>query len=98
MGARTTSSSSGVSAIWTASVRYPLARPPRRGRGGGQTGAGGGSVAGASKPCDDAGPPQLQVGFYNMGINQQQLRSEKGTGYRVQITGKTRVQITDSRL
>ena len=82
----------------TASVRYPLARPPRRGRRGGQTGAGGGSVAGASKPCDDADPPQLQVRFYNMGINQQQLRSEKGTGYRVQIAGKTRVQIPDSRL
>ena len=48
MGARTTSSSSGVSAMSTASVRYPLARPPRRGRGGGQTGAGGGSVAGGS--------------------------------------------------
>ena len=50
---------------------------PRRRRGGGDTGAGSGSVAGASKPGNDAGPPRLQIGFYNVGIKQNQLTSNK---------------------
>ena len=61
----------------TASVRYPLARPPRRGRGCGQMGAIGSIVARASKLGDGASAPQFLVGFYNVGINQQQLKSEK---------------------